>query len=265
MTEEDRVRALLAEQGSSATDEQIPPEVADRLEDTLALLAAERAAEVQVEGGGRVVPLRRRWLPRTLVAAAAVVVLAAGGASIAGLGGLPSPIGGSESSSSADSAGGSGDPGAAVEPDTTTSEKGLVESAPSEGAAQLQRDLVTGTVPSLASQSFARDVRRLLAAPSAGLRSAPSSDTSDSSPPYSSSPKPGSPKPGSPTPGGPTPGTASTACAGPALDKDATSTPIVLDGSLAALVVQPPANGRRVVEAWNCAGTTRLATTTVAP
>ena len=260
MTEEDRVRALLAEQGSSATEEQIPTEVADRLEDTLALLAAERAAEVQVEGGGRVVPLRRRWLPRTLVAAAAVVVLAAGGASIAGLGGLPSPMSDNGSSSSADSAGGSGDSGGAVEPDTTTSEKRLLESAPSEGAAQLQRDLVTGTVPSLASQSFARDVRRLLAAPSAGLRSAPSSDTSDSSPPYSSNPTPDNP-----TPGNPTPSTASTACAGPALDKDATSTPIVLDGSLAALVVQPPANGRRVVEAWNCAGTTRLATTTVAP
>ena len=163
MNEEDRVRALLAEQGSAATEAQIPDEVAARLEDTLALLGAERASEHEIEGG-QVVPMRRRWLPRSLVAAAAVVILGVGGASIAGLGGLGGLAG--EMSTSADSAAG-GEAGSGSGSDTggATSDEGLVESAPGGDAPQLQRDLVTGQVASLSSATFARDVRRLLASP----------------------------------------------------------------------------------------------------
>ncbi len=188
MNQEDRVRALLAEQGSAATGEQIPAEVADRLEDTLALLVAERSAERssagsaerEVPGGGPAVPLHRRWLPRSLVAAAAVVILGVGGASIAGLGGLgglgsgvstSSDAGGAAPGSAGDS---SGEAGSDFGSDSggATTDQGPAESLPSGNAPRLQRDLVTGEVPTLRSQSFARDVRRLLAVGSANGRSA---------------------------------------------------------------------------------------------
>ena len=101
-----RIRALLAELGSGPDGEPLPPEVAARLDDTLALLVAERGRA----GGARpedettadnVVPLRRRWLPRAAVAAAAVIVLGAGGVFVANLGQM-SGTGLSSSSDSAD-------------------------------------------------------------------------------------------------------------------------------------------------------------------
>ena len=100
-----RIRALLAELGSGPDGEPLPPEVAARLDDTLALLVAERSRA----GGARpedettaanVVPLRRRWLPRAAVAAAAVIVLGAGGVFVANLG----QMSGTGLSSSSDSA-----------------------------------------------------------------------------------------------------------------------------------------------------------------
>lgn len=69
--ETDRVRRLLADCGP----EPLPPEVAARLDDTLAALVAERA------GAERLSPqpkrARRRW-PTVLVAAAAVCLIALG-------------------------------------------------------------------------------------------------------------------------------------------------------------------------------------------
>ena len=83
------IRALLAELGSGPDGEQMPPEVAARLDDTLARLVAERASAAEVPdevGSGNVVPLRRRWGSRATAAAAAVVVLGAGGVAAANLG-----------------------------------------------------------------------------------------------------------------------------------------------------------------------------------
>ena len=78
-----RIRALLAELGSGPDGEPIPPEVEARLDDTLALLLAQRAGTGSAaadehgadESTSDVVPLRRRWTPRAAVAAAAVIVL----------------------------------------------------------------------------------------------------------------------------------------------------------------------------------------------
>ncbi len=273
MNEEERVRALLAEQGSAATGEQVPPEVAARLEDALALLVAERAGVREV-GGAQVVPLRRRWLPRTLVAAAAVVVLTAGGASIAGIAGIGGwGSGGGEASTAADSASGESAGGSTAEPGAdaggANSDKSLVGSGPGGGAATLQRDLVAGEVPSVSSRTFARDVRRLLAAPQPDARAAsPSEGSAEASPeasPTPSSGNSGSDSSGeSPRPSGRASQESTGGCAGPRTTDGATTTPVLLDGSVAALVVHPAEAGRALVEAWNCAGTTRLATTTVA-
>lgn len=81
--QEQRLRALLADLGSGAAREtdRLPPEVAIRLEDTLAGLVAEReAGKISGEhtATGEVVPLRPRWMPRIAAAAAAVIVLGLG-------------------------------------------------------------------------------------------------------------------------------------------------------------------------------------------
>src|SRR6188472_3476209 len=88
-----QIRALLAELGSGPDGEEMPPEVAARLEDTLALLVAERGREetaadstgASEESTDNVVPMRRRWGPRLAGAAAAVIVLGAGGVAVANL------------------------------------------------------------------------------------------------------------------------------------------------------------------------------------
>src|SRR6478672_12026110 len=79
--QEELVRALLAELGSAPDAASMPPDVAARLDETLAGLVAERE-----EAPADVVPLRRRWAPRVAVAAAAVIVIGAGGVAAANLG-----------------------------------------------------------------------------------------------------------------------------------------------------------------------------------
>lgn len=80
--EEQRVRGLLADLGSSARTEPLPADVAARLDDTLAGLVAERGAAAVAEehtATGQVVPMRPRWMPRVVAAAAAVIVLGLAG------------------------------------------------------------------------------------------------------------------------------------------------------------------------------------------
>ncbi len=89
--QEQRVRALLAGLGSGTGDgaDQLPAEVAARLEDTLAGLVAEReAGKISEEhtATGNVVPLRPRWMPRLAAAAAAVIVLGLGALTATNLG-----------------------------------------------------------------------------------------------------------------------------------------------------------------------------------
>src|SRR4051812_36591398 len=80
--EDARVRALLADAGSS-TEEQVPADVAARLDATLADLVAEREQE---GSAATVVPLRRRWTRDLTAAAAAVIVLGVGGVAVGNLG-----------------------------------------------------------------------------------------------------------------------------------------------------------------------------------
>lgn len=125
-----QVRALLAGLRSGDGEEDaVPPQVAARLEETLAGLVAERR--------------RRRWVPRLAAAAAAVIVVGAGGLTAANLGVF-------DDSRSADSTA-----GAESGPDT-----GPDSGAADSGAAESGADLAA--TPDLASATFAEDVAVLL-------------------------------------------------------------------------------------------------------
>ena len=82
--QEARVRALLADLGTPPEAASMPPEVAARLDETLAGLVAERQV-VSAKSPSNVVPLRRRWASRAAAAAAAVIVVGAGGVAVANL------------------------------------------------------------------------------------------------------------------------------------------------------------------------------------
>lgn len=221
--EQERIRALLAELGTGGRGEPVPPDVAARLDDTLAGLVAERRAGEATGGatteatggasdgasdgatsGASVVPLRRRLLPRLAVAAAVLAVLGAGAVTALdhGLGG-----GGAGSSTSADSAGSGTGKSAAV---------------PQEATA----------VPALHSASFARDVTLLLRGrpdlrgPASRIQA-----PSDSA------------------------GAAGAAgCPIPVVASGSTALPVLYDGRPAILVVGPARTGQRLVEVRACDG-----------
>jgi hypothetical protein len=222
---EQRVRALLAGLGSGTGDgaDQLPAEVAARLEDTLAGLVAEReAGKISEEhtATGNVVPLRPRWMPRLAAAAAAVIVL--------GLGALTATnLGRHHDATSADAGAGA----AKAEQVPSASSPGTVDSSGTAGGAV---DLHAAT--------FTRDVRALMVRAPA-LR-APARVNGQLSAP-------------SPTSG--------SVCAGPSTTDGSSTTVVRLDGARVALVVHPAGKGKRLVEAWSCDGTRRLASTTIAP
>ncbi|WP_027861154.1 hypothetical protein [Marmoricola sp. URHB0036] len=140
--QEERVRALLADLGAAPDAAAVPPDVAARLDETLAGLVAERE-----QTPANVVPLRRRWAPRAAAAAAAVIVLGAGGVAAANLGVFD---GTARDTSSADtSAGGS----SAESLDGTTTTAPEPTTAPNALSAQL---------PRVRAASFDADVARLL-------------------------------------------------------------------------------------------------------
>jgi hypothetical protein len=247
-----RIRALLAELGSGPDGESMPPEVASRLDETLARLVAERIdSESSPETPddwsrtGNVVPLRRRWVSRMTTAAAAVIVLGAGGVAAANLGvfGGDSPIG-------ADSAG-----GAKSAPESAADSDGATE-APTP-ADSSSREGLAGAVaaPRVRAKSFASDVTALLRASTQVVtpeRRSPSADAGSG---------------GTPDPPTTTGGQAlkAGACAGPKTTDGAVPNPIRYDGQLAVLVVHPERDGGRLVQAWTCAGDRLLASTTVSP
>ncbi len=244
------IRALLAELGSGPDGDPMPPEIAARLDDTLARLVAERGPggsgdAVDEELPDNVVPLRRTWLPRLTVAAAAVVVLGAGGVAASNLGlfgNQADTMAGSGDSASSETAGGA----STLSPDT-----------PSSG---LTRDgiVTAGELPRLRSASFGSDVESLLSrrAPAAGtpVPSAPDSGAEGKSP---------TPRNGDTTDS--SKALRSQACRGPRITDGATTSPVRYDGRLAVLVVHPEQGGQRLVEAWDCAGEQRLAETTLTP
>src|SRR6476469_2360077 len=158
-----RIRALLAELGSAREGSEshtgsMPPEVAARLDETMAGLVAQRRATVREPAASTVVPLRRRWTTRAAAAAAAVIVVGVGGVAAANLG-LLGGGGGSVSSDSSSS-------GAAGNRAESQDQSATPPSGSASGGA-------VGAVPSLGSASFDRDVAALVAsgaAPAPGPR-----------------------------------------------------------------------------------------------
>ena len=108
--EEERVRRLLA----GAGPEPLPPDVASRLDETLAALVAERREHDGAASGERLTVrpgrTRRRW-PMVLVAAAAVCLIALGAGDLvrSGGGGAATSSGQAASESRAGAAGGLAD------------------------------------------------------------------------------------------------------------------------------------------------------------
>src|SRR4051812_28850243 len=140
-----RIRALLAE--AHATDDTtLPPEVAARLDETLAGLVAERADAAEETN---VIPLRRRWAPRAAAAAAAVIVVGAGGVAAANLGVFGGSNGTSDSASSSDAGGGQAE-----------SFAGSDSGSPAPGTPHAQTGAVA--LPRITSTSFDADVARLV-------------------------------------------------------------------------------------------------------
>jgi hypothetical protein len=267
------IRALLAELGSGPDGEPMPPEVAARLDDTLARLVAQRSdqrsAERPVERpveravgetghetdeatahrDATVVPLRRRWTTRMATAAAAVIALGAGGVAAANLG-----VFGGDSEMTADSAGGaSAKSDAGSGPDTAAPETARESQPPPSDTSAEGGDAGTG-IPQISAASFAADVTTLLRTRTslltperraAGDSGGSATENQDGTPPAT--------------------GLKSGGCPGPETTDGAVPNLIRYDGQPAVLVVHPESEVGRLVEAWTCAGDRRLATTTVAP
>lgn len=171
-------------------------------------------------------PSRTRWQPRLAVAAAAVVVLGLGGVATVHL----SRSAGENST--ADSAAGGSAAQSQVESQPSA---GSAARSPAQSPAPLAgKSQLSAALPRLSSAGFARGVTRLVGSRSY-LRLPAAADT------------------------------AAPACTGPSVTDDATVTPVSLDAAPAALVVHPGEAGKRLVEAWSCDGTRRLASTTIAP
>jgi len=233
-----RIRALLAELGSGPDGEPIPAEVEARLDDTLAMLVAERGrAELpEEESADNVVPLRRRWLPRAAVAAAAVIVLGAGSVVVANLG-QTSPLG---SNSASDSAGES---------------KAEAPGSSSDAESGADSGTEAAALPELSASTFANDVAVLLEGRRASALT-PEGEAADEQSPQKNrdNAKPGAPE-----------ALTSQACPGPRITDGAVPNLVRYDGRPAVLVVHPESGGKQVVDAWNCAGNRKLASTTITP
>lgn len=262
------IRALLAELGSGPTGQAMPAEVAARLDQTLARLVTERSPGENNEdspedrpedgpedspedgpgdspGHATVVPLRRRWLPRTAAVAAAVIVVGLGGVTAANLGVFG---GGSSSDKAASSdAGGStaarSGPESAQEP--TPAQPRESQAAKDSAAGADGRALDAVKLPSVRAAAFASDVTTLLGTP--GAVGTP--EEAETSGPDKD----------------PIRGLKAITCPGPVVTDGSVNTPVRYDGRLAALVVHPEQDGARLVEAWTCAGDRRLTVTTLGP
>ena len=221
-----RIRALLAEVGTE--DSTLPPEVAARLDETLAGLVAERQETVRETN---VIPLRRRWAPRAAAAAAAVIVIGAGGVAAANLG----VFGGASSNSASDSsAGGQAESFAGSAGDSA---------APSPAPSKPHAQIGAAALPRIASASFDADVARL-------LHQAEASTPQDSTQNLRKAERNG-------VMAGAVPG-----CTGPKADGSQRET-VLYDGKQAVLVVHPPKQDQQLVVAWTCAGDHVLARTSV--
>jgi hypothetical protein len=212
--DDESIRALLAELGT-APDASMPPEVAARLDETLAGLVAERSeGEGAASADDTVVPLRRRWAPRLAAAAAAVIVIGAGGVAAANLDLFD---GGAGDSSSAKSSG------------------GTAESLQDSSTSPAAPGSATGPVPTISAAGFDADVARLLRDGSLTSRD-PRTQLSERQE------------------GAPADSLRTAGCAGPRVTDAAQTRLVLYDGKPAVLLVHPPRGGERLVEAWTCAG-----------
>ncbi len=239
------IRALLAELGSGPAGESMPPDVAARLDDTLARLVAERAAGGVAGDDDTVVPLRRRWVPRLTAAAAAVIVLGAGGVAASNLG----VFGGSSSDSASSSdAGGS-----------SAAKSEARSASPSDPDATARRDAERAqALPKVRSTAFASDVGSLVRLSRAGAVAPLTSDQKASG---GSESEAG----GDTASRSPAAALGALRCPGPEITDDAVPSPITYDGRVAVLVVHPPRDGKQLVEAWDCQGTRTLDSATLTP
>ncbi len=249
--DEARIRALLADLGSppgtppggSSDDTSMPPEVAARLDQTVARLVAERASaaeegpeeraeKVSAQGRATVSPLRRRWAARAAGAAAAVIVVGAGGVAAANLG----VFGGSATQN--DSAGGSSTSGQAESLDKSAT-------PPADPSAS-QRGLApaNGRVPELGPASFDTRVARLLA-PRDSAAQQP-----NASPRQLSEQQRGDAR-------------RAAACPGPSVTDGSQRIPVTYSGQPAVLLVHPASGGDQLVQAWSCSGARLLDSTSV--
>jgi hypothetical protein len=222
-SEQEQVSRLLAAAGGPPPE--LPHDVADRLDDVLAGLVADRETGPdpadEVAGVTELAPRRRRRWPQLLVAAAAVSVLGIG------LGNVVQPA--QEEASTADSAG-----ALAEDPRATQRENGVEGSAPqesgsdSEPAPQVTSERSVAKElsrpdrqPRLQSESLAVDVQRI---EEFGL-AVPVADTQRQW---------------------------AEACVRPETDAGAEWLPVRLDGEPAVLVLGAPADGRRTAEVFTC-------------
>jgi len=164
--QEDQVRRVL---GSLPPVGPLPPEVAERLDATLADLTAERSANQALSrrGAAEVTPgsptdelaarRRRRW--RTgLVAAASVAVLGVGIGTIAD----DLPLGGVSSDTAEDSAGIQAESGAGGSaPDAGADTEEGPAQRPNGNAGPPQATYLTKSRQNLSSDTLTRDIRRL--------------------------------------------------------------------------------------------------------
>ncbi len=182
------------------------------------------------------VPLRRRWMPRLAAGAAAVIVLGLGGITVANLG----HPGSDDSATSSDAGGGTA----------------LQEQAPAESGSKGGDTAVIMAAGNLSSARFADGVRSVLREyPDLRPPSRLSARSEDSVPRVT----PGASPPVMPSQN------FKAVCPGPTVSDGSRSAYVDLDGEGAVLVVHPPKGTARLVEAWSCDGTRRLASTTVAP
>lgn len=232
--EDARVRALLAELGTPPEAASMPPEVAARLDETLAGLVAERQEADQPAPAAEptrsnVVPLRRRWASRATAAAAAVIVVGVGGVAVANLGGF----GGASDDSSTSAGAGSADSGGA---------ESLAEPSPAAPSAPAgdQSGALRGGVPLLTSASFDAEVARLVSG-NQDLSSLDGSVTNERKSLDQAERRALA-------------DAARSGCPGPTLSDGSTRTLVLYDDAPAVLVIHPVQSGERLVEAFGCGG-----------
>ncbi len=221
--EDARIRSLLA---SARASEQVPDDVAARLDSVLADLAADRDAERA--DADHAVGSRPRWRRGRVVLAAAVGVGVLGLAAV----NLPQLSGGFQ---------GAGD-GSSDRASDRSSDRAATTTEGKSGSGADQPSTSTPEATSrLSTDTFRRDVRRLLAAGADTRQLAPSSGTS----------------------GRTGDELASGACAASPEPGVVRSNEVLLDGKLALLEVFAARDGARVVRVVSCDGTQTLASTRI--